>query len=71
MGGGIVGFGVDHCKYALGREGDWPLNGFSPRKWNLTVYVMPGFKQYSKQLKKIVKHKHSVSRLYLKSRDFR
>lgn len=42
-GGGIVGFGTQHYKYASGREGDWPLIGFSPRKQNLTLYIMSGF----------------------------
>ena len=36
----IVGFGEHHYKYASGREGDWFLTGFSPRKQNLTIYVM-------------------------------
>src|SRR5688500_11199124 len=36
----IVGFGTYHYKYASGREGDWPVAGFSPRKQNLTLYVM-------------------------------
>ncbi len=39
----IVGFGAYHYKYASGREGDWFLTGFSPRKQNLTLYIMSGF----------------------------
>ena len=38
----IIGFGSYHYKYASGREGDWPLVGFSPRKRSLTVYLSPG-----------------------------
>ena len=45
-GSSIVGFGAYHYKYASGHEGDWPLVGFSPRKQNLTVYVVPGFENY-------------------------
>jgi hypothetical protein len=62
----IVGFGSYHYKYASGREGDWPVTGFSPRQSSLTVYIMPGFKEYGDLLKKLGPHKHSVSCLYLK-----
>ena len=34
----IVGYGDHHYTYANGREGDWMLNGFSPRKQALTLY---------------------------------
>lgn len=56
----IIGFGSYH--YESGRsaqEGDWPLTGFSPRKANLTVYIMPGFKNYGSLLKKLGRHKIS------------
>ncbi len=36
-GSSVVGFGSYHYKYGSGREGDWPLVGFSPRKQNLTL----------------------------------
>jgi len=39
-GDSIVGFGTYHYKYASGREGDWFVTGFSPRKQNLTIYLM-------------------------------
>ena len=45
-GSSIVGFGNYHYKYASGREGDWFLTGFSPRKQNLTLYIMAGFERY-------------------------
>lgn len=61
----IVGFGSYHYKGASGREGDWPLTGFSPRKQNLTVYIIPGFKDYADLLKKLGPHKTSVSCLYI------
>ena len=41
-GDSIVGFGSYHYKYDSGREGDWPLAGFAPRKANLVVYIMAG-----------------------------
>jgi hypothetical protein len=65
-GDSIVGFGQYHYKQRSGQPGIWPLTGFSPRKQNLTIYIMPGFKNHQKALKKLGKHKHSVSCLYLK-----
>jgi len=68
-GDSIVGFGSYHYKYAGGREGDWPLTGFSPRKQNLTVYIMPGFAEYAGLMKKLGKHKTGVSCLYIRNLD--
>ena len=68
-GPGMVGFGSYHYKYASGREGDWFLTGFAPRKQNLTLYIMAGFKRYSAPLKKLGKHKISKSCLYIKRLD--
>jgi hypothetical protein len=65
----IVGFGAYHYKYASGREGDWPLTGFSPRKQNLTVYCMSGFAGQRDLLTKLGKHKTGVGCLYFKSLD--
>lgn len=62
----IVGFGKYHYKYDSGREGDWMLAGFSPRKQNLTIYMMGGFKNQEALLSKIGKAKNSVGCLYLK-----
>ena len=65
-GGSIIGFGNYHYKYASGREGDWPLVGFSPRKSNLTVYIMAGFDRYEDLMKKLGKHSVGKSCLYIK-----
>jgi len=62
----IIGFGSYHYKYASGREGDWMLTGFSPRKQNLTLYIMPGFAEYDGLLKKLGKHTIGKSCLYIK-----
>ncbi len=62
----IVGFGSYHYKYASGREGDWPLAGFAPRKRELTLYIMAGFERYEELLAKLGKHKTGVSCLYIK-----
>ena len=62
----IVGFGEYHYKYASGREGDWFLAGFSPRKQNLTLYIMAGFDRYDELLKNLGKHSTGKSCLYIK-----
>ena len=61
----IVGFGSYHYKSDSGREGDWPLTGFSPRKQNLTLYIMPGFGKYESLMAKLGKHKTGKSCLYI------
>lgn len=66
-GASIVGFGKYHYKSERSsQEGDWPLIGFSPRKQNLTLYMMTGFKDVQPLLAKLGKHKTSVGCLYLK-----
>lgn len=60
----IVGFGDIHLKYDSGRELDWFLTGFSPRKQNLTVYLLPGFSTYDVLLKSLGKHKTGKGCLY-------
>jgi hypothetical protein len=62
----IVGFGSYHYIYASGREGDWPLVGYSPRSNNLSIYIMPGFSAYAALLAKLGKHKTGKSCLYIK-----
>ena len=61
----IVGFGSYRYKYASGREGEWPLVGFSPRKRNLTVYMMSGFDDYGSLLADLGKHKIGKGCLYI------
>ena len=65
-GDSIVGFGSYHYKYKSGREGDWFLTGFSPRKQNLTLYIMSGFDQHDVLLEKLGKFKTGKSCLYIK-----
>jgi len=65
-GSSIVGFGSYHYKSERSsQEGDWPLTGFSPRKQNLTIYIMSGFEDVDDLLKKLGKHKKSVGCLYV------
>ena len=62
----IIGFGSYHYTYASGREGDWFLTGFSPRKQALTLYIMSGFSKYDALLKKLGKFKTGKACLYIK-----
>jgi hypothetical protein len=64
-GSSIVGFGDYRYKYESGREGEWFLAGFSPRKQNLTLYVMAGFDEYDDLLSKLGKYNTGKSCLYI------
>lgn len=66
-GDSIVGFGSYHYKYKSGHEGDFFLTGFSPRKQNLAIYIIPGFTRYKTLMKKLGKYKTGKSCLYLKT----
>ena len=62
----IVGFGSYRYKYASGHEGDWPMMGFSPRKKDLTLYIMMGFEKHAELMEKLGKHSTGKSCLYIK-----
>lgn len=63
----MVGFGSYHYKYESGREGDWFLTGFSPRKKDLTIYIVAGFGKYADLMENLGKYKTGASCLYVKS----
>lgn len=65
-GSSIVGFGHYHYKYATGRENDWFLAGFSPRKKDLTIYLMSGIDRHDALLPRLGKYKTGKSCLYIK-----
>jgi hypothetical protein len=65
-GSSMVGYGTYHYKYESGREGDFMVTGFSPRKQALTVYIMAGFGRFAPLLKKLGKYKTGKSCLYIK-----
>ncbi len=65
-GSSIVGFGRYHYKYESGREGEWMITGFSPRKGDLTLYIMPGFEPFPDLMKRLGKYKTGKSCLYIK-----
>ena len=61
----IVGFGEYHYKYASGREGDWFLAGFSPRRQSLTLYIMGYLDDYTDHLEHLGKYKRGKGCLYI------
>ena len=65
----IIGFGKYHYKYDSGHEGDSCLTGFSPRKQNISLYVMLGIMDNEDLLKKLGKHKAAKGCLYIKKLD--
>lgn len=62
----MVGFDSYHYKYDSGREGDWFITGFSPRKQALTLYIMAGFSRYDELMQQLGKYKTGKSCLYVK-----
>lgn len=70
-GSSIVGYGEYHYKYASGREGDWMMTGFSPRKAAISIYIMPGYQFDDMQdlLDKLGPHTTGKSCLYIKNLD--
>ena len=62
----IVGYGSYHYRYASGREGDFMITGFSPRKQALTLYIMPGFSRFDTLMSKLGKHRTGKSCLYIR-----
>jgi hypothetical protein len=65
-GASIVGYGTQRYKYESGREGDWFLAGFSPRKDSLTLYLMSGIDRHPDLMEKLGKYKTGRSCVYIK-----
>ena len=68
-GDSIVGFGEYHYRYASGRSGEWFVAGFSPRKQNLTIYIMSGFEGCDDLMAQLGKYKLGKCCLYVKKLD--
>ena len=68
-GANIVGFGIRRVKYAGGREDDWPMIAFSPRKQNLTLYIAGSFNKHPDLMEKLGKHTLGGGCLYIKRLD--
>jgi hypothetical protein len=63
----IIGYGRYHYKYETGREGEFMMTGFSPRKANLSIYIVPGYRfpEMQEKLSRLGKHKLGKSCLYI------
>jgi hypothetical protein len=61
----IVGYGRYYYQYDSGRTGESMITGFSPRKSNLSIYIMPGYQELGEQLQLLGKHKVGKSCLYV------
>lgn len=61
----IIGYGRYRYKYDSGREGEFLMTGFSPRKANLVLYIMPGYRDIQAELDKLGKHKTGRACLYI------
>lgn len=64
-GGSIIGYGRYEYRYESGREGEYFLAGFSPRKASSTIYIMPGYQDLSEMLARLGKHKTGKCCLYI------
>lgn len=62
----IVGFGTHHYVYASGREGDTAAAGFSPRKAQISLYLLPGVDHYEDDLRRLGKHTTGKGCIYVK-----
>ena len=65
----IIGFGRYHYRYKSGHSGSWFVTGFSPRKRDLTIYIMLGFDRYPELMSKLGRFRTGKSCLYLRSLD--
>ena len=65
-GSSIVGFGLYRQKYAGGREAEWMITGFSPRKGDLTLYGLGVFDKFPDLMKNLGKYKTGKGCLYIK-----
>jgi len=69
-GSSMIGFGIKRYKSpATGREVDWFIIGFSPRKVNFSLHLVLDIKKYDAELKKLGKHKTGVGCLYINKLD--
>ena len=61
----MIGYGQYHYRYESGREGDFLATGFSPRKARHSIYILPGYEDYSAILARLGRHARGKSCLYV------
>lgn len=64
-GSAIVGFGEVKLKYSSGREVEWMICGFSPRKQNITIYIHEDFPEKKELLAQLGKHQSGKGCIYI------
>ena len=65
-GSNIIGYGSYDYRYASGHDGRWLATGFSPRKREISVYIMPGYQDYGDILARLGRHRLGKSCLYIR-----
>ena len=65
-GASIVGFDTYHYRYESGREGDWAVTGFSPRKGDISVYLTAASPEQDDLLARLGRHKMGKACLYIR-----
>jgi hypothetical protein len=64
-GSSMIGYGQYHYVYDSGREGDFLATGFSPRKADMSIYIMPGYQDYGALLNDLGPHRTGAACLYV------
>lgn len=65
----MVGYGSYTYRYATGHGGTALATGFSPRKAELSLYIMPGYQAYGSILDRLGKHRLGKACLYIRRLD--
>jgi hypothetical protein len=65
----MVGYGSYTYRYASGHGGSSLATGFSPRKAELSIYVMPGYAEHGEILSRLGPHRMTKACLYIKQLD--
>lgn len=65
-GASVIGYGRYRYRYDSGRAGQWVATGFLPRKDAISIYILPGYADFSAILSALGKHRIGKSCLYVK-----
>ena len=61
----ILGYGRYSYRYDSGRAGEFLATGFSPRKANISLYIMPGYQGHGAILDRLGKHRTGAACVYI------
>jgi hypothetical protein len=68
-GASIIGFGRYAYRYESGQGGTSLVTGFSPRKAELSIYILPGYADFAPILSRLGPHRLGKACLYIKRLD--